>query len=69
MYSPYNLHMKRRHNENRRLCRRRFCTEYVHQQTELLLRKKNIYLYIIGKRDTNIMTILKRKKKIQNKHF
>lgn len=60
MYSPYNLHMKRHHNENRRLCRRRFCTEYVHQQTELLLRKKKyIYLYIIGKRDTNIMTILK----------
>lgn len=60
MYSPYNLHMKRHHNENRRLCRRRFCTEYVHQQTELLLRKKKyIYLYMIGKRDTNIMTILK----------
>lgn len=43
MYSPYNLHMKRPHNENRRPCRRRFCTEYVRQWTELLLRKKYIY--------------------------
>lgn len=67
MYSPYNLHMKRHHNENRRPCRRRFCTEYVRQWTELLLRKK--YIYIIKKREYSYYVNSKKKEKIQNKQF
>lgn len=66
MYSPYNLHTKRHHNENRRPCRRRFCTEYVRQWTELLLRKKK---YIIKKREYSYYVNSKMKEKIQNKQF